>query len=77
MTRKKPQPSKCRHLKGFNFKKTETGVKRTCKLNCGFSVTDVARGVSTHLQNLSKAQGKRKHAGKKIKEEDVIVMAAE
>lgn len=69
MTRK--SLTKCRHLKGFTFKKTESGVKRTCKAGCGFSVTDVARGVSSHLQNLSKAQGKRKHAGKKIKEEVV------
>lgn len=75
MTRKKPT-SKCTHRKGFTFKKTGTGVKRTCKLNCGFAVTDVARGISNHLQNLSKAQGKRKHAGKKIKEEQVVIADA-
>lgn len=31
----------CTHNKGFTFKKTKTGTKRTCKKKCGFSVTEI------------------------------------
>lgn len=42
----RPQ-NNCTHPKGFVFEQTNQGVKRTCRLNCGFSVTEIGRQVNS------------------------------
>lgn len=55
----------CDHKKGYTFKKTKLGVRRTCRSKCGFSVTEVA---VPHESILDRAWKPQKIKGKHYKE---------